>query len=107
MDLSRLAAALRVFGDLDPGFLPLHHVQALVFVAARGSATFREMEEEFNLTNASVSRTVSSLGGKRSGRPGLGLVEVFIDPEEGRRYRVRLTAKGKAKIKTVCDVLAP
>jgi DNA-binding MarR family transcriptional regulator len=106
LDLPRLAAALRVFGDLDPGLLPFHHVQALVFIAQHGSVTFRQMEEEFNLTNASISRSVSALGGKKNGRPGLGLVEVYVDPDEGRRYRVRLTSRGKAKIKTVCDVLA-
>ena len=29
----------------------------------------------------------------------LGLVEAYIDPTEGRRYRVRLTKKGKATLK--------
>jgi DNA-binding MarR family transcriptional regulator len=28
-------------------------------------------------------------------KKALGLVEVFIDPAEGRRYRVRLTKKGQ------------
>jgi DNA-binding MarR family transcriptional regulator len=31
----------------------------------------------------------------------MGLVEIFRDAEEGRRYRVRLTAKGAALLRTI------
>jgi DNA-binding MarR family transcriptional regulator len=31
--------------------------------------------------------------------PGLDLLEVYRDPEEGRRFLVRLTSKGKALLR--------
>lgn len=86
-----------VLGALDPGSLPFHHAQVFLFIAGRDSCTYREIEEAFDITNASASRIVNSLGEHAKHRKNcLGLIEVFIDPAEGRRYRVRLTKKGLA-----------
>ena len=102
MDVSRLEAVLRVFGALDPGKLPLHHIQVFLLVAREGSCTYRFLEEELNLTNASVSRSVTGLSAHANHRQEpLGLLELYRDPEEGRRHRVRLTAKGKAIVKAI------
>lgn len=66
-------------------------------VAQQGQATYRELEEKLNLSNSTVSRTVHALGEThRKGYDGHALLEVVRDPEEGRRFTVRLTAKGKA-----------
>jgi DNA-binding MarR family transcriptional regulator len=63
----------------------------------RGTCTYRELEEALGLTNASVSRTVTALAEQhRTGRPGRQLLEMFHDPREGRRYRVRLSPRGKS-----------
>jgi DNA-binding MarR family transcriptional regulator len=84
------------FAVLDPQ-MPLHFVQTFLIVAGSDSVTYREIEEALNLTNSSVSRTLSALGDRhRTGSRGHGLIEVFIDPGEGRRYRARLSKKGKA-----------
>ena len=76
MDVSRLEAVLRVFGALDPGKLPLHHIQVFLLVAREGSCTNHRQEP-------------------------LGLLELCRDPAEGRRHLVRLTAKGKAIVKAI------
>ncbi len=97
MDLGQLERAFDVFGAMDPGTLPFHHAQVFLFIAQQESCTYREIEQRFAITNASASRVVNALSVfARHKKTSLGLVEVFIDPAEGRRYRVRLTKKGKA-----------
>lgn len=88
---------MAVLGSLDPGKLPFHHAQVFLFIAQREPVTYRQIEETFDLSNAAASRIVNSLGENAKHRKEcLSLVEVIIDPSEGRRYLVRLTKKGKA-----------
>ena len=98
MDRSRLAAALKVFGSLADSSLPLHQVQMVLFIGTHGPAgcTYAEIENRLGISNAAASRSVNSLSASARHRKTepMGLVEVFIDPAEGRRYRVRLTKKG-------------
>ena len=98
MDRSRLAAALEVFASLSDSSLPLHQIQMVLFVGEHSSAgcTYAAIENRLGLSNAAASRSVNSLSASARHRKTepMGLVEVFIDPEEGRRYRVRLTKKG-------------
>lgn len=104
MDLDRLATALEIFGSLAPGHMPTHHVQMVLFVSTGGPSgvTYGQIEARFCLSNASASRSVNALStDARHRKSALGLVEVFRDVEEGRRYRVRLTAKGQALIRSI------
>jgi len=98
MDRSRLAAALEVFGSLSDSSLPLHQVALVLFVGEHGTGgcTYSAIETRLGISNAAASRSVNSLSTSARHRKTepMGLVEVFIDPEEGRRYRVRLTKKG-------------
>ena len=84
------------FNALDPGALPLHHARIFCEILQNGSMTYREIEEKFSLSNASASRVVNSLSNQaRHRQTSLGLVEIYIDPEEGRRYRAKASKKGK------------
>ena len=105
VDLDRLAAGLQVLGSLDPQALPLHHAQVFVFVATKGSVTYREIEDHFGISNASASRTINSLG-ETSGhrKQPLGLVVSYPDPEDGRRLRVRLTKRGEQLLRTLQSI---
>ncbi len=95
MPLDRLDRALECFQVLDPQ-MPLHFIRTFLFVARRHSCTYAELEKALNLTNSSVSRTLNAMGRRhRKGDRGMGLLEVFIDPGEGRRYRARLTKQGR------------
>jgi DNA-binding MarR family transcriptional regulator len=99
MDLAQLDRCLHRFAVLDPQ-MPLHFVQVYLFVAQRSSCTYREIEKALELTNGSVSRTLNALGPRhRKGDRGHNLIETYIDPDEGRRYRARLTKRGKALAK--------
>ena len=100
MELDRLAAALDSFAAQhdDPTAVPLHHLRLFVEVGRlNGRCTYRQLQDTLNLNNSSVSRTVNALGAEhRRGRPGLGLLSLTPDPDEGRRNLVGLTPKGLA-----------
>lgn len=96
MDLDELQCVLQRFAVLDPQ-MPLHFLQTFLIVARAGSVTYQEIEDALNLTNGSVSRTLNALGDRhRNGDRGHGLIELFRDPGRGRRYRARLTKRGRA-----------
>jgi DNA-binding MarR family transcriptional regulator len=100
MELDRLAAALDSFAAQhdDPTAVPLHHLRLFIEVGRLGGrCTYRQLQDTLNLNNSSVSRTVNALGAEhRRGRPGLGLLSLAPDPDEGRRNLVGLTPKGLA-----------
>jgi DNA-binding MarR family transcriptional regulator len=90
--------ALAIFSGLysDPANVPLHHFRLFLAVGRRGQCLYRDLEEELDLNNSSVSRTVNALAlVHRNGKPGLDLVATFPDPEEGRRFIISLTVKGR------------
>lgn len=103
MELDQLAAAADAFAAQhdDPTAVPLHHFRLFLEVArVGGRATYRQLENALALNNSSVSRTVNALGAEhRTGRPGLGLLTTYPDPEEGRRLVVALTPKGSALLR--------
>ena len=102
MDLPRLVSALAVFGGIDPGSMPLHHVQILALIALRGNVTYADIERELGLSNAAVSRSLNTLSSNvRHRSECFGLVEIYRDPSEGRRYRARLSKKGLALFRTI------
>ena len=102
MDMDRLAAGLQILGNLDPQALPLHHAQAFLYIAMKGSCTYRDIETHFCVSNASASRTINSLGETSGHRKApLGLVVSYPDPEDNRRLRVRLTKKGESLLRTL------
>ena len=107
MALDQLERAFDVFGSMDPGTLPFHHAQVFLFIAQQESCTYRDIENRFSVTNASASRCVNALSDHaRHKKKALGLVEVFIDPAEGRRYRVRLTKKGQGIKRQLLNLLS-
>ncbi|MBM5817752.1 MAG: hypothetical protein FJ083_14560 [Cyanobacteria bacterium K_Offshore_surface_m2_239] len=100
MDLRELDVALARFASLDPARLPIHWPQILVTVALLGNPTYQQIEERLNLTNSSVSRSVNGMGDHhRRGGDGLRLLTITKDPDYGRRYRVQLSARGKALVR--------
>lgn len=104
MDLDQLARALNAFAAIDPRNFPLHHIQLFVEVARRGHCTFRDLETALDLTNGSVSRTFNALGEhNRHGEPGHRLLEAFPDPDEPRRFLVRLAPRGRALLRQLQD----
>ena len=106
MSLRQLESCLALLGSLEPGNMPIHHARVLVWLAQRDSATYKEIEEAAGLSNAAVSRTLNSLAEESPHRKNtLGLVEIYRDSKEGRRYRARLNQKGQAFVGAVAALL--
>jgi DNA-binding MarR family transcriptional regulator len=102
MDLSRLTTALSLFGGIDPHNMPFHHAQILCLIAERGNLTYADLERELGLSNAAISRSLNTLSSNARHRQNcFDLVEIYRDPDEGRRYRVRLGTKGLAMFRTI------
>lgn len=90
-----LQRQLAIFSDLMPGKQYLHHLQIFLFVAEARNCTYKDIEDFFHLSNASASRSLTAMGVDPNHRKeGMGLVECYPDPAEGRRLRVRLSKKG-------------
>lgn len=104
MDLDQLARALNAFAAYDPTGFPVHYAQLFLYVARKGHCAFAELEEELNVTNGGISRAVAAMSETRAnGRPGYRLLEVYKDPEQPRRYQVRLSPFGRALYKQLRD----
>lgn len=87
---------MAAFAEQDPTRFPLHHARLFLEVARTEPCTFEHLERELNLTNSSVSRTVSALSERnRHGDRGYRLLTIERDPEEYRRFLVRLSPKGR------------
>jgi DNA-binding MarR family transcriptional regulator len=84
----------------------MHHFLLFLYVARFGGrCTYRQLEDALDLTNSSVSRTVNALGAEhRNGKPGIGLLTTYSDPDEGRRMIVTFTPKGSALVRQLQSI---
>lgn len=102
MKFKEINNALGAFAVLDPTHFNLHFAQVFLYVAEHNFATFQEIESALDLSNSAVSRTAMAMGKEnRKGKSGFDLLYVFRDPMEGRRYKIGLTSKGKAFLRTL------
>lgn len=95
--LRTLALAVALFRDLDP-IIPASTVLCFLHIAAapNGDIHMRELQDALGIASSSTSRNVAYLSEThRLGRPGLDLVENYIDPLDGRYKRVRLKPRGR------------
>lgn len=101
MGLSELEQALNAFSVLSQAqAFPVHHAQVFLAVARGDEPTYQEIETRVGLTNSSVSRTLMALGAlHRKGCTGMGLVATYQDPGNRRRFRARLTSRGRALLR--------
>ena len=105
MDMDQFARGLDAFAAHDPTHLYIHHVQAFLEVARHGRRTYEEIAAALNITPSSVSRIAQSMSDThRNGTPGHGLMEIGRDPGEGRRYVLRLSAKGEAMARQLRNI---
>lgn len=64
---------------------------------SRDPLSLSELAKRLDLKPSTVSRHLRYLGsGERADRPGMGLVELYAAPGDGRRKMVRLTLEGEA-----------
>lgn len=86
--------------------VPAQVVVVFCFVASHNPCHMQAIEEEIGLTPNSVSRNSDWLSTHhRLGKPGMGLIEKFTDPNNQRRKMLRLTSKGETLANHIKEVL--
>lgn len=97
MKLARLNKALGIFATLDPTHFYAHHAHMFVLIAEMQPCTQQELAKALGVSPSSISRTLMALGETtRKGEAGYDLLDVGKDPDEGRRFLIRLNARGEA-----------
>lgn len=96
MNLHTLHQALGIVKDVTKDKnLVMHHLQMLIFIGNHRSVTYQQIQEEFDLSNVAASRSANALCDTARHRQNpYGLVQIYRDPHEGRRYRLALSPKG-------------
>ncbi len=104
-NLTRVLRIIQEFRKHDPE-LQTQAAQMFLEIALNEGRAVTEIAERIDVAGATASRNIHLLGHKhRSGRPGLGLVEQRVDPQDNRRSLVYLTKKGKLVAETLAGYI--
>ena len=91
-----LLQALHLFKALDPR-VSVNEVIAFLYAAENEGLTVQDMAHVARLTQSTASRSLRALGvagAAWSQAPALGLLEAFLNPQDGRSHVIHLTAQG-------------
>lgn len=84
---------------LDPSdTMSVSTVLMLLYVMQYPDSSVKELEKVSEMSKSASSRHILILterGDRARGRPGLGLVTTYEDPQDARVKRVKLTPKGQ------------
>jgi hypothetical protein len=100
--LHALLAALKPMSDRH-GYMPLAWIKILLLVALDEGKGVAHYSREANVHRTMMSRALHRLGDKnrRDDNPGLGLVEIRVDPVGGNRRQVFLTGEGHVAVAAI------
>lgn len=100
--LRSVVDAVRLIDDS----MPIQTFAVLLDIARHPNSSVNEIASRTGLAQSSASRNVAALSDRHwQKKPGLGLVELVIDPNELRRKNVSLTAKGERFMTQICSHL--
>src|SRR5262249_18572735 len=94
---SALLQAMHAFKALDIR-LSLNEAIAFLYVAENEGLSAQEVADLAGMTQSTASRSLRALGpagSPWSQPPAVGLVEAFLNPNDGRSHVVHLTARGR------------
>ncbi len=101
-EIKKLQLALSYLQDADED-ISVEMVDVFLMVACEPGIAFGEVRKVTGLAQSTLSRHVSALGDyKRNRDHGAGLIESVEDPNERRRKRLFLTAKGRRVVSHIC-----
>jgi DNA-binding MarR family transcriptional regulator len=89
--------ALHAFKALDPR-ISVNEVIAFLYAAENEGLTVQDMAHVARLTQSTASRSLRALGpqgSEWSQAPALGLVEAFLNPDDGRSHVIHLSPAGR------------
>jgi len=92
-----LLQALHLFKSLDAR-VSVNEVIAFLYAAENEGLTVQEVATIAKLTQSTASRSLRALGPQGSPwsqAPALGLLEAYLNPDDGRSHVIQLTAAGR------------
>lgn len=92
-----LLQALHLFKTLDAR-VSVNEVVAFLYTCENEGLTVQELADVAGLTQSTASRSVRALGPEGSEwaqAPALGLVEAFLNPNDGRSHVIHLSEHGR------------
>ena len=95
---------LRELQKIDPEF-PLQYAVCFIEIAYKEGQSLTSLSERTGMPLSTVSRIVGALSRQRQRGVPFGLIRAAISPHEKRRKELYLTARGKAVIEGIYDIL--
>lgn len=103
-ELPHFISLLRELQKIDNEF-PLQYAICLSEIALDEGLSLTQLAERTGMPLSTVSRLITALSKHSFGGVSYGLVKVTISPEERRKKQIGLTAKGRAIINGVADII--
>jgi DNA-binding MarR family transcriptional regulator len=100
--------ALHAFKALDPR-ISVNEVIAFLYAAENEGLTVQDMAHVARLTQSTASRSLRALGPKGSEwsqPPALGLLEAFLNPDDGRSHVIHLSPAGRDLRERLDEIIA-
>jgi len=102
--ISLFLLLLRELQKMDPEF-PLQYAVCLAHIALDQGLSLTALAERTGMPLSTVSRIVGALSSRRQKGAPFGLVRVVISAEERRKKELYMTARGKAVIQSIGEIL--
>jgi DNA-binding MarR family transcriptional regulator len=90
--------AIGLFKAMDAR-VSVNEVIAFLYAAENEGLTVQDMADIAGMTQSTASRSLRALGSPDSPwsqAPALGLLEAYLNPDDGRSHVIHLTAAGRA-----------
>ncbi|GJL85187.1 MAG: hypothetical protein DHS20C02_09620 [Micavibrio sp.] len=104
-EIEEFLLLLRELQKIDPEF-PLQYAVCLAEIAMDEGLSLTQLSQKTGMALSTVSRIVGALSKYRQKGPPFGLIKVTVSATERRRKELTLTAKGKAVIESIGDIVA-
>ncbi len=104
-EIEEFLLLLRELQKIDPEF-PLQYAVCLAEIAMDEGLSLTQLSQKTGMALSTVSRIVGALSKYRQKGAAFGLIKVTISATERRRKELTLTAKGKAVIESIGDIVA-
>ena len=103
-----LLQALHAFKALDPR-ISVNELIAFLYAAENEGLTVQDMAHVARLTQSTASRSLRALGpqgSEWSQPPALGLLEAFLNPDDGRSHVIHLSPAGRELRDQLDEIIA-
>jgi DNA-binding MarR family transcriptional regulator len=104
-DISNFLRLLRELQKIDPEF-PLQYAICLAEIALDEGLSLTHLAAKTGMPLSTISRIVGALSRHRQRGTPYDLVRVNVSPQERRRKQLYLTARGRAYMNSIADMMA-